>query len=563
MNKFKVTTARWANWGDLDLPLYRRWNAENPLPPSFWQRVWEYPFAVSHVPRDCRSLDVGGTYPFVLLKNFPGALSVDVRDLNELDHPLHKGLWPSGRLVVADATSLPQANAEFDVTMCISALEEMPDPIAVVREMLRVTRDKLVITLDISESLGMKWEELLELCRLLDFEPPPIPADRLVSDDRRLRKLGIKPTAEYNHIRVLGLVIEDEGPSKQSCGIIVPHWESHAFLDACIRKIDEQRSDSLRQHVYIVDDDSADGSLESIRDRWSGRDDVTILEPHRSNRDVPDVGLLLDHALERVSERYVCMIDADVLPISPYWLSFPIHLLDKYGCSSVGCDTGLSNAYMKMKLCPGRWQNEAGYSLGFALFDNENFTCTNNFYRVMKTSLAKVVSEQIGFSRQTTHMPASTAGKALRRAKRELQRITPGDYCPAGCDNGVAANHFIDINKLGPKLNIPLTSWVASTPRDGVFGQNVCGLVFHFALSTRALSRRRREIDDPGEVYRRYGETIATDGLTDELLDELLGRCVSTPSWSDPSISEDWYKAQRASFDRALAEFVATSEPGR
>ncbi|RJQ52954.1 MAG: glycosyltransferase [Actinobacteria bacterium] len=549
MKEFAVTQVRWASWQDMSLPLYRRWNERNRLPAHFWQRIWEYPFLASHVPKDARALDVGGTYPFVLFPNFPNAVSLDIRDLNRLDHPLHKGLWPEDGLVVASADDMPFEDDAFEYSFCISAIEEMPDPLAVLKEMLRVTRRKVLITTDISEKLGMPAGQLAELASFLGVEIPLLPPDALVSSDRRMRSFGMRRAPEYDHIRVIGLVLENTGPEERSCGIIVPHWESFPFLEACVRRIRRHADPSLAQHIYIVDDASKDGSFEKIEAAYSDDEDVTLVRVDRPNPTVADVGLLLDYGLEHVREKYVCMIDADLFPTNDDWLAFPIHLLEKHGCSSVGCDTGLANAYLLMGVCSGDWANSYGSLPGFTLFGNENFTCTNNFYRVMKTSLAKIVSDGIGFSRRSTKTPATVPGKVARRLERLSYRLRKGDYCPPHCDNGVAANHFIDVNRLGPKYSIPITSAVGFTPSEGVFGQNVCGLVFHFALSTRALSRLRREVGDAGADYAAYSRAILEDGLSDELLDELLAKC-SPKRWFSDDLPESWYEEQQALFER-------------
>src|SRR5208337_2631386 len=126
MKDWVVTDIRWANLRDLDLPFWKKWNKENPLPQGFWQRIWEYPYLCSKIPSRERSLDIGGTYPDILFKNFPNSLSVDNRDLNNLNHPLHLGKWPKDRLIIADAANIPVENNTFDYVFSISAIEEMP-----------------------------------------------------------------------------------------------------------------------------------------------------------------------------------------------------------------------------------------------------------------------------------------------------------------------------------------------------------------------------------------------------------------------------------------------------
>lgn len=117
MISWSVSDIRWASIGALRLPFWRRWNDKNRLPGGFWQRIWEYPYVASRVPRKGSSLDVGGTYPFVLPSSFPEARSIDIRDLNALNHPFHRNKWPPGKQIVADAARMPLEDASVGA-MC-------------------------------------------------------------------------------------------------------------------------------------------------------------------------------------------------------------------------------------------------------------------------------------------------------------------------------------------------------------------------------------------------------------------------------------------------------------
>jgi hypothetical protein len=186
------------------------------------------------------------------------------------------------------------------------------------------------------------------------------------------------------------------------------------------------------------------------------------------------------------------------------------------------------------------------------LYDNDWFCVVNNLYRLMPTALAKVVSEQIGFTRAT---PEPTFFEKVRRRvvgrlrrHMDIDSITNGrrPYLPKGADNGVAANHFIDVNKLGPKFNIPLTSYIGLTPKDGAFGQNICGLAFHFALSTRALSRERREVSDAGDKFNYWvGRLQDSKGFNDQILKEMVAASTHfQPGGYDGSVPVSWYETE-------------------
>lgn len=177
----------------------------------------------------------------------------------------------------------------------------------------------------------------------------------------------------------------------------------------------------------------------------------------------------------------------------------------------------------------------------------------------MQTALARVVSEKIGFTRG---IPDSRgrAGWLTDRLRRRLALPEYNDrqpYLPCGCDNGVAANHFIDINRFGPKFNIPLTSYVGLTPGDGAFGQNISGLLFHFALSTRALSRERREVSDAGDAFNYWVTRLhESQGLDHTVLREMVE--ISTrfqPGGYDGSIPQSWYEKEYSAIQHYLARY--------
>ncbi len=564
MKHWAVSDIRWANLHDLSLPFWCHWNKINQLPGNFWQRIWEYPYLASRIPSATPCLDVGGTYPFVLFPNFPQARSVDCRDLNALDHPLHYQQWPSDRLIVCDATSIPQENDSVPYAFSISALEEMPDPISVLKEMLRLARQRVVITMDVSDCLGISHERLRDLEEFLRIRFPPLPSDCLTSVSEELTRFGQRQNEEYRHIRVIGITL-DARDEPRSVAILVPHWESWSFLKPCLEEILDQRNSSIQERIYVLDDASTDGSFEKACVHFAGEEDVVFHRFERPNRESEaDVGLLLDYGLQLVSEQYVATIDADVLPLSSDWLAFPIWLIEELGCSSVGLDTGLSSAYAKR--IPGQtwWQPDEGYIPGAGLYDNEWFTCTNNLYRVMPTALARVVSEKIGFTRGAP-VPRGWAGWFKDRLRRRLalpEYNGRHPYLPYGCDNGVAANHFIDINRFGPKFNIPLTSYIGLTPRDGAFGQNISGLLFHFALSTRALSHERREVADAGAGFNYWVTRLReSEGLDQTVLKEMVEESRRfQPGGYDGSIPQSWYEREFAAIQNFLERYRLASK---
>jgi hypothetical protein len=108
------------------------------------------------------------------------------------------------------------------------------------------------------------------------------------------------------------------------------------------------------------------------------------------------------------------------------------------------------------------------------------------------------------------------------------------------------ANHFIDVNRLGPKFNIPITGYVGATPQDGAFGQNIAHLAFHFALSTRALSRERREVEDAGPEFASWIARLReARGFNVDILREMVAASAEPRSGGvDGSIPASRYQEQ-------------------
>ncbi len=334
---------------------------------------------------------------------------------------------------------------------------------------------------------------------------------------------------------------------KASVAILIPHWNSWDFLKPCLEYIQKNRNPQLTERVYVLDDSSTDGSFEKAKEYFKGDASIEFHRFSRYNKKYSaDIGLLLDYGLKLVKEDYVATIDADIFPLSTDWLSFPIWLINEYGCSAVGTDTGLSTSY-RSRANFKTTQPKEGYRPEARAYSNDWYTHINNFYRVMRTSTAKTVSEKIGFTRNDRS--SNLFKKILNRIGRRYFYWFPYHkrfpYFPGGEDNGVAANHFMDMNKMGPKFNIPITSYVGLTPHDGAFGQNISGLVFHFALSTRALSDERREVKDAGNKFGHWVKKIKESGIDGKNLEEMIEQSkLFAKGGYDNSVPIEWYKQQ-------------------
>ncbi len=306
--------------------------------------------------------------------------------------------------------------------------------------------------------------------------------------------------------------------------ILIPHWESVGFLRLCIESIMKIFESNNRPKVLIIDDHSQDLVWNEVQELGYRFGIDTIQVARNDQKKVADVGKLLDAALLQVETEYVCMLDADTMILSEKFLSDPLNFLESRSNVSVGLDTNLSASYHSNRM----WNRYGAFDTRVISLPNY-FSVTNNLYRVMRTLDAKAVSLAEPFSRNVAERKLRDQfGRALRKLdsnflsktkfnglSRELLKVrilnSRWPAMPPTSDNGVNANFWMDANNLGYKINIPITSYGMLTPRDGVCFQNISELLIHIALSTRALSQERREIDNAGEEFYEAIKDIASN----------------------------------------------------
>jgi ubiquinone/menaquinone biosynthesis C-methylase UbiE len=96
-----------------------------------------------HLARGTRILDIGaghGGLCRALRQEGFEVVPVDVKDLS---------LFPDVRPVIYDGKTLPFPGAAFDTSLLITMLHHTPDPEAMLREAMRVTKGRLVVMEDI------------------------------------------------------------------------------------------------------------------------------------------------------------------------------------------------------------------------------------------------------------------------------------------------------------------------------------------------------------------------------------------------------------------------------
>ena len=321
--------------------------------------------------------------------------------------------------------------------------------------------------------------------------------------------------------------------------ILIPHWESFGFLRMCLWSI-RQHLSAQEIAIVVLDDESSPATYEKI-EKLCVEHSAELHKISRFNKKtVADVGLLLDLGLDFVKTKFVCMLDADTIHLSPNVYKEITPLLQKRSVVSIGLDTGLGSSYHSEKAWK-RVKRIYPYDVSYP----GSQTITNNLFRVMRTADANAVSKASKFSRQVEKRKLrDQSGRVLRRLasisdSKTLQnrikslllfRLFNSHYpsMPPTGDNGVTANYWMESNNMGRKINIPITSYGFQSPSDGICFQNISDLIVHIALSTRALSEERREIRDAGgDFYEAVRDIIAAKNPEQEIYNEVIARSKS------------------------------------
>lgn len=269
---------------------------------------------------------------------------------------------------------------------------------------------------------------------------------------------------------------------KPTVAICIPHINTPYFLEGCLNQI-EKHSDKYDYQVWVMDQSNPEHKS-TVRE---------ICQKHICciMVDIPkvDAGFPLDFALGKILDKftYFVSLDCDAFPIHDNWLHVPIELINRHNFSFVGHDSGLH-------LHPDYAKNG-------------NFFHLNNHFRVSKTSVAKKISQEVGF---------------MRPQNNNRVGFTPISHNWQGqADNGVVAQWHADMQNYGPKLSLSLNKIIGMTNEFGVYGMCIDDLVFHFVFGYHPDT-----IADPqkslGQNYLNLVKEIATTGLTEPKVQQLL-----------------------------------------
>ena len=425
---------------------------------------------------------------------FPNFKVRDVRWTSNLDLKLpawrNAKTWEEGfvRMWIGSSEASGSATVKTRIISSIEQLSELANS--------QITdRTIVAIPVDVTTENGFLWELLLEELK----------------EDVPNWNINFKPVPSNRNQGPALYLCLDPATTEQSVTVLIPHWESLGFLELCLYSLNISNLGNVE--ILVCDDDSSDKTWKQVQSLCREFNATAIQVARKDAKKVADVGAVLDFALQFVQTEFVCMLDADTIVTSSEFLKKPIQDLQHRFISSVGLDTNLGESYHPKS----NWKIDNPTKMR-GLRPPGFYSITNNLFRVMRVRDALAVSTVVGFSRHVSDRKfRDQVGRVLRAVatrsgNKNLQNLTKqllnsrmlnSKYpaMPPTGDNGVAANGWLDANKMGLKKNIPITSYGVMTSTDGVAFQNISNLLVHVALSTRALSETRREVDDPGDDY--------------------------------------------------------------
>lgn len=269
-----------------------------------------------------------------------------------------------------------------------------------------------------------------------------------------------------------------------SASVAIPHVNSYPLLELCLACLFKHQNPLVDMHVIIVDQSNQEARQKVC----------ALAEQHNANgmniqvlqAPAIDAGYPLDVALKVATGTYFCSLDCDCFVINKNWLYLPIWLISHGFTRWVGFNTVLEWSY-KYK---------------------GPFFHLNNYYRVCDTDLARYISDVVGFMR-----PSSRYKVNFTPRDTSWER-TPG---ATDCDNGVVAQWYADQKHLGPKLALSRNGCIGTTPKWGVYGDNLEDLAIHLCFA-QTMSKCKNAEQTLGPEYLKFRQRIEAGMTPDDVI---------------------------------------------
>lgn len=267
-----------------------------------------------------------------------------------------------------------------------------------------------------------------------------------------------------------------------SCTVIIFHFESLAYLRAVVRQIQKFQRDDLLVKIIIVDQSPNESYIKAIYAEFPVNEGLHILRTSPFGS-----GYSVDFVMKHVpiTTDFICTIDVDTIPIHKNWLYAPIRLIEETNFTWVGVHAQIESAYGHMG----------------------NFFCMCQHYRIARTEVYRDLSLKAGFTK-----------------KDHRHRLSPENNEWQGwSDDAVIAHWWEDKYLQHNKFTLAVSHFLGSAPTEGMYGRYTDDLVFHFGFSYNwKMVRNQKEC--MGEEYIEWMRRMDNEGLTDELIEEILSK---------------------------------------
>lgn len=266
-----------------------------------------------------------------------------------------------------------------------------------------------------------------------------------------------------------------------SCTIVIPHVNTPYLVEGSINQI-KKLTNNVDYEIWLVDQ-SDEKIHQDLVTKYKDDEKVKVIKLPKI-----DAGLPIDYAARNSTKEFLCSLDADAFPIHKNWLYATIKLIKEFNLSFVGNDTGLSN---------------------YPLYKEQGkFVQINNYFRVSRTSIAKELSEQVGFCR-------------VQSRPRTGLTFKDNTWGLDHSDNGVLAQWYSDKHAFGDKLSLAINKIIGMTNEFGVYGMCLDDLVFHmvFGYHPDTIADAKKSL---GDQFLKLEEKIRTEGLTEKNINKLI-----------------------------------------
>ena len=279
---------------------------------------------------------------------------------------------------------------------------------------------------------------------------------------------------------------------KKGCTIIISHFESLAFLRACVRQIRKYVHPDIEQHI-IISEQSGEAIHNQVLSEFGNASDITVAKMKGLYS-----GYGIDYIMRYVDIKteFICQLHVDAFPIHKNWLSLSIQLMEENNFAFVGQNHFFTNPSQE----------------NYYYLKNMFFSMSPTF-NVSRTAIYKEMALEGGFTRfharEKIDVPMTFANNDWAEWAKE-------NYAGRGSDDDVIAFCWEDNYRTHDKLGLGLTGIMGIPPESG-YGRIIDDIVFHFGFCRESVGVGSLM----GKSYCDWTARI-NSGFTDELIEEML-----------------------------------------